>query len=154
MVACGGDDDDSPSEEEIALKEQEAEFVKLKSVIVGDWEAYQYYNTSIYHETGWQPISQIYWNTSYTFNADGTFIEHSAKDYSGTYRLEKNPTYLEWPNRKCKVFIYYTLEGMSETKKMIWLDEDCLRLDYATWTDYLPGNASATGEGSIRYKKK
>lgn len=154
-MSCGSDND-SPSKEETALKEQEAEFVKLKSIIAGEWEAYQYYNTSVYHPTGWQPISQIHWDTGYIFNSDGTYIEHSIiGDSKGTYRLEKNPTYAEWPGRKCKVFIYFKRDDYSsETQKMIWLDDDYIRLDYATLTDQLPADAYADGEGCIRYKKK
>lgn len=155
--SCSKNEVEQLSEEEIAKQEQNVEYSKLKSILPGTWEAYEHYSyDNPTRPNGWRPISEIYWDISYTFNSDGTCIIHSnTGDHPGAYRLEKNPNYIEYPTGTCKVILYIKDDRFSsETDYLIWLDGEYLRLCYLlSGFDMIP-SASRGGEAAIRYKKK
>ncbi len=153
MSSCGGDKDEPESQEEIRTKFQNELFNELKKVLPGHWVAVQYFNTSVYHDYGWQPISNIKWDTEYTFKADGTFVEKSYENRPGKWSLRKNPKYITSQSEP-EVYIDFVYDSGIKTDKAIWLDEEdhqYLRMDYAT-LGVKPSNTSG-GEASIRYKK-
>ena len=165
--SCGGDSDDNSisKEEELTLyyqNIQNEEYSKLISILPGHWEAYEHYNTYYLKPKGWEPISKIYWDISYTFNSDGTYIIHHGtkgedlyREEKGTYRLEKNPNYLKVRDRTCRVFLYLRNSNSYEEKYKIWLDEGYLRLDEVfNDNDKIPFPEDSEGEAGIRYKKK
>lgn len=161
IVGCSKEEGEQLSEEDIARQEQDAEYNKLKAVLVGTWEAYEHYSYNhVTRPDGWRPISEISWNTGYTFNSDGTYVEKSnIGDKKGTYRLEKNPSYLTNKSRP-KVHLFMKLDGLSESTYALDLDENgylriilLVILEKYPSSDRIP-SPSAGGSAAIRYKKK
>ena len=156
--SCGGDGDEPESPEQVATRVQNELFNELQRVLPGHWVGAQHYNTSVYRETGWEDISNIYWDIEYTFSSNGTFVEQYTKSatHEGTWKLEKNPDYIKYPTTSPEVYIVFTynVTGLGQTKKAIWLDGDnheFMRISYAT-LGIKPSNTSG-GEASIRNKK-
>lgn len=160
MVACGGDDDNKgPSKEEQNEINQEKEFNLMKAELIGEWEAYQAYNNTNYGQQGWRPIESISWSTTgYTFNSDGTYIQHVtySEDKISKYYLEKNPNYSSDPHHNCSIYFCYDEYNTSKySKRCIWFDnEGYLRLgESAKFDTGIPSDYNCDGESGIRYKK-
>lgn len=92
LTGCSSDGDEPElTTEQKAAKYQEELYQKVKSVIVGHWVGVQHYNTTVFRTEGWEDISYIYWDQEYTFNADGTVVDHFSDNliYTGTYTITK-----------------------------------------------------------------
>ena len=157
VVGCSKDEGTELSPKEISQKEVDTEYNKLRSVLPGTWEPYEHYAyNSPFYKDGWRPISEIYWDTSYIFNSDGTYVENSAiGEKKGTYRIEKNPNYDYKISRSAKVFLYLKENSGYERDYYIDLDENgYLRICLRIWDLDLIPSPSEGGDSAIRYKKK
>lgn len=167
FCSCGNDDKEEPeSPLDQANKVQDALYNELQHAIVGHWIGAEHFNrgNTKLRERGWENISYIFWDQEYIFNADGTGSEITAVyRHDFVWRLEKNNEFIhkDWASRQSPavyVIFTYTSDGLSPTKKAIWLDggnHEFLRLCYAP-LGYTPSllDSGPLGEFGIRYKKR
>lgn len=167
FCSCGNDDKEEPeSPLDKATKVQDALYNELQHAIVGHWIGAEHFNkgNTNLRERGWENISYISWEQEYIFNSDGTGSEITAVNrHDLVWRLEKNNEFIHenWASRQSPavyVIFTYTSDGLTPTKKAIWLDGDnheFLRLCYAP-LGYTPSllDSGPLGEFGIRYKKR
>lgn len=127
LAACGGDD--SVQEDNSLETLQEEAFARVKDNIVGEWYATLYYNDGSYSDYWGKPIGWIEIDgtnkTSHAFYSDGTYREGSN---TGTYKIYKNPNYLEHPNTTVPTYLETTFTDGETSKRGITIDGGYLRL--------------------------
>lgn len=147
FAACGGDDDNEDGYDNHDDQLQATAFARVQSNIVGEWYTSKFYNDGSYSDYWSKPLGWLDVNSNtptYVFKSDGTYQEGSV---TGTYKIYKNPYYIENLNYTVPTYIETTPDKSGITSKNgITISEDgYLRIytifnlygtEYADFDDY------------------